>query len=92
MGFSFGGPGSSMMDSIKNNEKQRKRRQHFDKDKTGGFGEVDKPDYNFPEATPQVLREIRNKMEQQRRKFLHRASIVGALFLTLAIVGLILLG
>ena len=92
MGFSFGGPGSSMLQSYQSNEDQRKKRTHFNKDKAGGFDNQDKPEFNFPEATPQALREIRTKMAEQRKKLLYRAAIVGAIFLTLVIILLNFLG
>lgn len=87
----FGGAVSAMITSLKNNSRQKKR-AHFDKNSTGGYGDYQKPEYNFPEATPQVLRQVREKMENQKKVFQRKAIIVGILFIILAVSLLIYLG
>ncbi|MCB0424752.1 MAG: hypothetical protein R2802_05950 [Flavobacteriaceae bacterium] len=92
MAFSFGGPGSSMLQSYHSNENQRKKRKHFDKDALGSNEGQGKTEFNLPEASPQVLRDIRAKMKKQRQKFLLRTCAFGVLFLIFVVVLLNYLG
>jgi len=80
--MSFGGAVSSMITSLRNNEKLRSKRKHFDKNAVGSYSEKAKPEYDLPEATPRVLRSIKTKMqEDQRKTFIKRAYFLAALIL-----------
>ena len=54
----FGGAVQSMISSLKNNEKMRSKRTKF-KNTLGGNNSESKTEYNFPEATPEMLKKLR---------------------------------
>lgn len=64
--MSFGGSAQAMITTLKNNEKMRSKRDKFKKT-MGGYGSKAKPEYDFPEATPKVLNDIRNKLQKERK-------------------------
>lgn len=88
----FGSSAASMITILKNNKKLLRGRKHFDNKSLGGYGEYRKTEYALPEATPQVLSEIRQKLERQREIFQRKALIIGILFVMLAIILLNYLG
>lgn len=63
----FGGSVQAMITSLKNNDRRRKKHKPFDKNKVGGYGESSKPEYDFPEATPEILSEIRERLIKERK-------------------------
>lgn len=64
----FGGAAQGMILSIKNNNNLRRKHKHFDKKKISGYGKSDKPELDFPKATPQILREIRIRMQREHKQ------------------------
>ncbi len=83
----FGGSVQAMITSLKNNDRRRKKRKPFDKDKVGGYGESSKPEYDFPEATPEVLSEIRERLRKERKTRMIKIIIV-TVALVIAVVWL----
>ncbi len=79
----FGGSAAAMIASIKNNNLIRKKRTHFDKDSLGGYGNGEKVEFNFPEVTPEILRNIRDRLQKERRELLLKRGI---LFFVITIV------
>ena len=64
----FGSVTASMQVVLRNNKKLLKDRKHFDKKGLGSFRYEDtKPEFNFPEATPQVLSSIKLKWKGNER-------------------------
>lgn len=61
--MSFGGSAQAMITSLKNNEKMRTKRDKF-KHVPGKRSGI-KPKYDFPEATPEMLIEIRDKLRKE---------------------------
>jgi hypothetical protein len=53
-----------MITTLKNNEKMRSKREKF-KRTLGGYGSNVKPEYDFPEATPEILKAIREKLKEK---------------------------
>ena len=88
----MGGEGSmmAMITSLKNNKNLRRNRTRFDKDKLGGYGDFEKLEFNFPEATPQVLKEIRERLINER-KIIRRKTIVVFISIVVVITAFILL-
>lgn len=85
----MGGEGAMMaaIISLKNNSR-RKNRNQFDKDKLGGYGNGEKVEFDFPEVTPEVLRNIRERLQKERRQLLWKRGI---LFLIITVILLTLL-
>lgn len=81
----FGGVVAAMITSLKNNDR-RKQRTQFDKDKAGGYGNGEKVEFDFPEVTPQVLRSIRDRLQQERKQLVRKRLVVFSCLLTILIV------
>lgn len=64
--MSFGGSAQAMITTLKNNEKMRSKRDKFKRILGRNCSNV-KPQYDFPEATPEILREIRNKLKKENQ-------------------------
>lgn len=63
--MSFGAV-QSMISSLKNNEKMRSKRTKFKKT-LGGNNSIEKTEYNFPEATPEMLKKLRERLQKEQR-------------------------
>ncbi|MEZ4801929.1 MAG: hypothetical protein R2797_04090 [Gelidibacter sp.] len=83
----MGGEGAmmAMITSLKNNGRRHKRIQ-FDKDKVGGYGNSEKVEFDFPKATPQMLQQIREKLQKERRRRFYRQVAVLTIILIVLIV------
>jgi len=57
---------SNSINVIDFNRNQLPRRQKF-KNGLGGYNSKKKPEYNFPKATPKLLREIRQKLREENQ-------------------------
>ena len=64
--MSFGGSAQAMITTLKNNEKMRSKREKF-KRTFGSNSSNEKPEYDFPEATPEMLNEIRSRLKKENR-------------------------
>jgi hypothetical protein len=62
----FGGAAQSMITILKNNEKMRSKRTKFKKT-LGGNNSIEKTEYNFPEATPEMLKKLRERLQKEQR-------------------------
>ena len=84
----MGGEGAMMaaITSLKNNSRRHKRVQ-FDKDKVGGYANGEKLQFDVPEVTPEVLRNIRDRLQKERRQLLWKR---GVLLLIIALILIIL--
>ena len=89
----FGGSTQAMITAIKNNEKiRRQKRERFKKQTTGGYGSNSRTEYNLPEATPEQLEAIRNRMQKERKVWWVKVivlTVVSALIVLTALVALI---
>jgi len=56
----------TMITTLKNNEKMRSKREKF-KRTFGSNSSNKKPEYDFPEATPEVLNEIRYRLKKENK-------------------------
>jgi hypothetical protein len=85
----MGGEGAMMaaIASLKNNSRRKKRTQ-FDKNKTGGYGELENAEFDFPEVTPEILLQIKNKLQKERKQVLFKRSV---LFSVITIIVIIIL-
>lgn len=63
----FGGAAQSMITILKNNEKMRSKRTKFKKT-LGGNNSIEKTEYNFPEATPEMLKKLRERLQKEQRQ------------------------
>ena len=82
----MGGEGAMMaaIASLKNNSRRKKRTQ-FNKNKAGGFGELEKVEFDFPEVTPEILLQIKTKLQKERKQLLIKRGIF------LAVISIIIL-
>jgi hypothetical protein len=62
----FGGSAQAMITILKNNEKMRSKRTKF-KNTLGGNNSNEKTEYNFPEATPEMLKKLRERLQKEQR-------------------------
>lgn len=63
----FGGAVQAMITTLKNNEKMRSKRSKF-KTSVGSYRRKQKPEYDFPEATPELLETIKEKLQKEQRR------------------------
>lgn len=56
----------TMITTLKNNENLRSKREKF-KRRYGHNSFQEKPEYDFPEATPELLKDIRKKIKKERQ-------------------------
>jgi hypothetical protein len=71
----FGGAVQSMISSLKNNEKMRSKRTKF-KNTLGGNNSESKTEYNFPEATPEMLKKLRERLQKEQRQQSIKQTII----------------
>lgn len=73
----MGGEGAmmAMITSLKNNNR-RKKRMPFDKQCASGYGAGEKVEFDFPEVTPEVLKNIRERLQKERRQLLWRQGVL----------------
>lgn len=77
----FGGSAQSMITIIKNNKNILSKRKKF-KRSPGGYTHNEKPEFDFPEATPQMLKEIRLRLKNERKQVLIKRFIVLIILVT----------
>lgn len=41
-----------------------------------GYGQMDRDEFDFPETTPEVLRNIRERLQKERRQLLWKRSLL----------------
>ena len=81
----FGGSVQAMITTLKNNEKMRSKRGDFKRSVHSSGYSKQKPEYNFPEATPQMLKEIRERLQKERKRRTYKVvALTIILFLGLA--------
>ena len=84
--MSFGGAVASMITSLKNNRNLVRKHDRFSKD--GYFRSGDKvTTFNFPEATPEQLNEIRDRMKRENRILFLKRLLLSTVILTGIIYG-----
>ena len=71
----FGGAVQSMISSLKNNETMRSKRTKF-KNTLGGNNSESKTEYNFPEATPEMLKKLRERLQKEQRQQSIKQTII----------------
>ena len=83
----MGGEGAmmAMITSLKNNSRRKKRTQ-FDKNKVGSFGTIEKVEFDFPEITPEVLINIRDRLQKERRQLFWKQAILFTIIITILII------
>ncbi len=86
----MGGEGAmmAMITSLKNNSRRNKRTQ-FDKQNAGGYGTREKADFDFPEVTPEVLKNIRERLQKEHKQLQWKRAVLFTI-ITIALITLIL--
>ncbi|WP_299338458.1 hypothetical protein [uncultured Psychroserpens sp.] len=86
----MGGEGAMMhmITSLKNNKRRRRKRKSFSNDSLNSVG-AEKPVYDFPEATPEVLSKIKKDMLKDQKTDRIRSIVIIIFILTLIIYGII---
>lgn len=64
-----------MITSLKNNKRRRKNHVPFNKNKLGNHNN-EKPEYDFPEATPEVLAKIKSDIIKEQKSQLVKTIII----------------
>ena len=85
--MSFGAV-QSMISSLKNNEKMRSKRTKF-KNTLGGNNSESKTEYNFPEATPEMLKKLRERLQKEQRQQTLKQVILMGISLIIIVVFLV---
>lgn len=75
----------AMNTSLKNNRKQIPKRDRF-KNRLGGYNSDKKTEYHMPKATSKQLRDIRKRLQSQRKlRMIKVCSVTAILFFRLLI-------
>jgi hypothetical protein len=75
----------TMITTLKNNEKMRSKRSNFKRTVSISGYNKQKPEYDFPEATPQILNEIKERLQKERKRRTYKVvALTIILFLGLA--------
>jgi len=81
----FGGSVQAMITTLKNNEKMRSKRGDFKRTVHNSGYSKQKPEYDFPEATPQMLNEIKERLQKEGKRRTYKVvALTIILFLGLA--------
>lgn len=67
--------GESMISILKSNKSIRLIKENRFKS-AAKWGEIKKTEYDFPKATPQLLREIRQRLKRERKQLFFKRLIV----------------
>jgi len=86
----FGGSAAAMNVVMKNNRNLLKRRKKL-KDTLGSYARSEKPEFDFPEATPQVLTGIRERLLLENELIRKRRIIAFVTILSVLITGFIII-
>ena len=81
--------GESMLSSLKSNKSIKLDKSTRFKKTLGGYGKNKKPEYDFPEASPELLKEIRLKTQKDHKRtqlFLTLVFMVAFLILFAVVV------
>ncbi len=83
----MGGEGAmmAMITSLKNNSSRKKRTQ-FDKQNAGGYGTGEKAEFDFPEVTPEVLKNIRERLQKEHKQLQWKRAVVFTIIVVLLIM------
>jgi len=86
----FGGSAAAMNAAMKNNRNLLKKRKRL-KDNLGGYSNGERPEFDFPEATPKVLSAIRERLLQEneivrRQRFIAFIAIASVLIIGFVII------
>ena len=84
----FGGSAQAMITILKNNEKMRSKRAKF-KRSVSGSGTKVKPEYDFPEATPKMLQDIRTRLQRERKRMMVKVVILTVIVFGILIAALL---
>lgn len=83
----FGGAAAAMNAAIKRNRKLLKdgKRKPFERGKLGGYNNLDKIELNYSDGSPHVLRNIKERMQEENRRHRQRIYFVFA-FVILSLI------
>lgn len=84
----FGGAVSAMITSLKNNDR-RKKLNHFYKEKSYAVKKDNFNNYDFPEATPELLEKIKNDLIVYNRKKAITTIILTVIIIIISIFGFV---
>jgi len=86
----FGGSAAAMNAAMKNNRNLLKKRKRL-KDNLGGYSISEKPEFDFPEATPQVLRAIQERLLLENEILRRRRIIAFIVIASVFIIGFVII-
>ena len=70
----------TMITTLKNNENLRSKREKF-KRRYGHNSFQEKPEYDFPEATPEYLEEIRKKLKKENQILWIKITVISVVII-----------
>jgi len=86
----FGGSAAAMNVVMKNNRNLLKKRKGL-KDTLGSYSSGEKPEFDFPEATPQVLSAIRERLLLENEILRRRRIIAFTVIASVLIIGFVII-
>jgi len=81
--------GESMISTLKSNKRIMLDKSKRFRKTLGGYGKNKKIEYDFPEATPEILKKIRERIQKERKQTLIKSLILFAVItsiLTLIVI------
>jgi len=75
----------TMITTLKNNEKMRSKRDKFKRPLKSRYPKT-KPEYNFPKATPEMLRSIRERLIKENKIRMTKVIILTIILFSALIV------
>ena len=83
--------GESMLSTLRSNKSVRlDKSKHFRKTK-GVYGENSKTEYNFPEASPELLLEIKARMRKENKKTRTKMVVISTVLVVVVLILLFLI-
>lgn len=86
--MSFGGAVSAMITSLKNNDR-RKKKTPFSKEKNYVVKKDNIDNYDFPEATPELLEKIKKELTDYNRKKAITTTILTVIIIIISLFGFV---
>ncbi|SHG61051.1 hypothetical protein [Winogradskyella jejuensis] len=83
--------GESMLSTIRSNKSIRiDKSKHFRKTKSV-YGENSKTEYNFPEASPELLEKIKERIQKENKKTRTKMVVISTVLVVVVLILLFLI-
>lgn len=78
--------GESMISTLKSNKSIMLDKSKRFRKTLGGYGKKENVEYDFPEATPKILKEIRERIQKERKQSLIKSVILSVVIVIILIL------